>query len=134
MKGSDFNSFLQPDSSQTSKYEDRNVVQSTIEVPVERLDEILPRYSESHAFNNVFLKLDTQGFDLEVFKGTSNCMQLVRGIQTEISVLPIYQNMPSFQDSLDLFRANNFEVSGLYAVSETRFPHAIEFDCILLPK
>ncbi len=134
MANSEFNSFLEPDNSQTDSYKDLNLVKARIEVPVKRLDEVLPQFSQLHQFENVFLKLDTQGFDLDVFRGAAGCIRLISGIQTEVSVLPIYANMPSFEDSLNLFRANNFEVSGLYAVSESRFPHAFEFDCIYLPK
>lgn len=105
-----------------------------MEVPVRRLDEVLLEFKETHKFKRVFLKLDTQGFDLDVFDGSLNCINMVFGIQTEVSVLPIYKNMPTFNDSLKLFRSKGFEVSGLYAVNESRFPHAFEFDCIYLPK
>ena len=64
----------------------------------------------------------------------SGCLDLICGVQTEVSVLPIYKNMPTFDTSLQTFRASGFEVSGLYALSEERFPHAVEFDCIYLPK
>ena len=61
-------------------------------------------------------------------------MNLIKAVQTEVSVLSIYENMPSFDDSLQVFRSHGYEVSGLYAVNEVRFPHAVEFDCIYLPK
>ena len=132
MKNSEFNSFLDPDHSETDQCLEKNAVVSRIEVDVKTLNEVLPRFRETHEFNRVFLKLDTQGFDLDVFNGASECVDMIAGVQTEVSVLPIYKEMPSVVDSLNLFRSNGFEVSGMYAVSESRFPHALEFDCIYL--
>ena len=134
MNNSEFNSFLAPDHSQSDRYIEQNSVVSKFEVDVKRLDEVLPKIRETNNFTNVFLKLDTQGFDLEVFDGCAGCMDLISGVQTEVSVLPLYKNMPAIGDSIDLFRSKGFEVSGLYAVSESRFPHAMEFDCIYLPE
>jgi Methyltransferase FkbM domain len=82
----------------------------------------------------VFLKLDTQGYDLEVFEGASGCLDQIRGVQTEISVMPIYKGMPTFENSIQVFKSKGFEVSGLYSLSESRFPYAVEFDCIYLTK
>jgi FkbM family methyltransferase len=134
MEGSTLNSFLDPDHTETSMFENENVIRETIEVPLRRLDDVHTELKEMNNFKRIFLKLDTQGFDLDVFTGSFRCLDQVFGIQTEVSVLPIYKDMPSFDDSLKLFRSKGFEVSGLYALSESRFPHAAEFDCIYLPK
>lgn len=134
MEASDLNSFLEPKHDETDKLEKLNVIKSTVKVPVKKLDNLMKGFVENHGAKNVLLKLDTQGFDLEVFKGALNCLDIIKAVQTEVSVLPIYEDMPSFSDSLKLFRSNGFEVSGLYSLSENRFPHAIEFDCIYLPK
>lgn len=133
MKKSVFNSFLEPDSSETEAFKNNSVIK-TIRLETKRLDEVIEDIKKAHTFENIFLKLDTQGFDLEVFEGASGCLDLIQGVQTEVSVMPIYKNMPTFEDSLQAFKSKGFEVSGLYSLSESRFPHAIEFDCIYLPK
>ncbi len=134
MESSVFNSFLEPDDSETDQFQGENRVIERVEVQVKRLDQIMQGLKDEYGFKNVFLKLDTQGFDLDVFEGCSGCLDIIRGVQTEISVMSIYQNMPTFGDSLALFKTNGFEVSGLYPISELRFPHAVEFDCIYLPR
>ena len=134
MKSSVFNSFLEPNNTETSQFEEQNLVLKTVAVETRRLDEIISDIKESHQFKNAFLKLDTQGFDLEVFEGASGCLDQIRGVQTEISVMPIYKEMPTFENSFQMFKSKGFEVSGLYSLSESRFPHAVEFDCIYLPK
>ena len=133
MKQSVFNSFLEPDISETSQFEKGNSVIKTIRIQTRRLDEIITDLKKNYQFRNVFLKLDTQGFDLDVFEGASGCVDHIRGVQSEISVMPIYRSMPTFETSLQVFKSKGFEVSGLYSLSESRFPHAVEFDCIYLP-
>jgi len=132
MASSTFNSFLSPTNIETNQFKDQNSVKKTIDVLVRKLDEVLPELKQNHIFDRTFLKLDTQGFDLEVFTGSLGSLDSIYGVQTEVSVLPIYENMPNLEDSLKLFRSNGFEVSGFYPVDETRFPYALEYDCILL--
>ena len=132
MENSTFNSFLSPDHSETNRFENENAVKSTLLVKVKRLDEILLRLKNEQNFERVFLKLDTQGFDLDVFEGASGVLGMIVGVQTEVSFIPIYKNIPSFEQSISVFRSKGFEVSALYAVNEEVFPHAIEYDCIYL--
>jgi FkbM family methyltransferase len=134
MKSSTFNSFLEPDSSECRKYEDKNSVIKTITIETKRVDEVIQDIKKKYEFENVFLKLDTQGFDLEVFEGASGCLNQIRGVQSEVSLMPIYKNMATFEASLKAFKSKGFEVSGLYSLSESRFPHAVEYNCIYLPK
>jgi len=134
MRSNDFNSFLEPDNSETCYFKDGNSIEKTIKIQTVRLDEIIIDIKKKYSFENMFLKLDTQGFDLKVFEGAFGCLDQIRGVQTEVSFVPIYKNMPSFDASLQLFKSKGFEVSGLYSLSEARFPYAVEFDCIFLPK
>ena len=134
MENSVFNSFLTPNNIETDQFKDENSVIKIEEVSIRRLDVELPELVKNYGFDHVFLKLDTQGFDLEVFEGAFGCLDKIKGVQTEVSVVPIYENMPKFGDTLTLFRSKGFEVCGIYAVSENRFPHAVEFDCLFLPK
>ncbi len=134
MRNSVFNSFLEPDKTETDLFSDENILKRKVEVTVKRLDDVMQELEEKYNFNYVFLKIDTQGNDLDVFHGSLGCISQILGIQTEVSVLPIYKNLPKFDDSLVLFRSMGFEVSGLYAINESRFPYAIEFDCVYLLK
>ena len=63
-------------------------------VVVKRLDDVLPPLAEKFGISRVFLKMDTQGYDLEVFKGAFGCLGMIQGIQSELSVKPLYKNMP----------------------------------------
>ncbi len=134
MEGSVFNSFLEPDSSESDLFSDGNTVKKVVEVPVKRLDSLLPELMDKFKFKNIFLKLDTQGFDLEAFTGVLGEVDKIKGVQTEVSFTQLYKDAPTFDKSLKLFKENGFEVSGMYSLGEFRFPHALEHDCIYLPK
>ncbi|MCW3084668.1 MAG: hypothetical protein JWP12_2034 [Bacteroidetes bacterium] len=59
-------------------------------VQVFPLDEI----GESYAKNskNIFLKIDVQGFEQEVLKGAQNMLDKAKGVEMEISLVPLYEN------------------------------------------
>lgn len=133
MERSVFNSFLFPNPNELKRFK-FNIVKAKISILVRRLDAFIPQIKKSHGIHRIFLKIDTQGYDLKVFLGCSGCLDSIVGIQTEVSVLPIYNNMPGASESLQLFRKMGYEVSGIYSLGEERFPHAAEFDFIYLPR
>lgn len=108
----------------------KNIIKNTIDSILFSLDSVMVQFK----FKNVFLKLDTQGFDLEAFTGVLAEVDKIKGVQTEVSFTQLYKNAPTFDKSLKLFKENGFEVSGMYSLGEYRFPHALEHDCIYLPK
>jgi FkbM family methyltransferase len=59
-------------------------------VQVYPLDEIALNYIATA--KNIFLKIDVQGFEQEVLKGASNLLKQAKGIEMEISLIPLYEN------------------------------------------
>jgi FkbM family methyltransferase len=103
------------------------------EVSVRRLDGLWPRVAGDLPEPRVFLKMDTQGYDLEVFDGARGCIEVVRGLQSELSVLPLYEGMPDFATSLERYRSCGFEVSGFFPVFRDKQTHLLgEFDCVMI--
>jgi FkbM family methyltransferase len=108
-----------------------------IEVPLRRLDHVFdefvaPLAGESGALPRVFLKMDTQGFDLEVFRGLGNRAQDVLGLQSEVALLLIYEHMPRMPEALATYEAAGFELTGLYPVTRERDGRIIEYDCTMV--
>jgi FkbM family methyltransferase len=77
-----------------------------IEVPVKRpdsiLDEVLSGYSRP------FVKIDTQGFEMEIMRGFGSRLKEVIGWQVELSVKSCYENQPTIEEVISLMRANGF--------------------------
>ena len=82
----------------------------------------------------ILLKMDTQGFDLNVFKGASTFIQNIICIQSEISLTPIYSGMPHYLDSLKTYEDAGFVITGLYPISRKEDMTVIEMDCMMLNK
>ena len=78
----------------------------------------------------VYLKMDTQGWDLEVLAGASGCLERIQAFQSEVAMHPIYDGMPALHESLSRFQDLGFGVSGLFPVSLDSNLEVIEFDCV----
>ena len=61
-------------------------------IDVRRLDEIAQNYIPKDG--NLFIKIDTQGYELMVMKGASGLLPRTTAIQLELSVTPLYQGAP----------------------------------------
>jgi FkbM family methyltransferase len=59
---------------------------------------------------NVMLKLDIQGFELEALKGAIKSMPGIKLIQSELSFVKIYDNIPLFGEVVQFLEKNGYEV------------------------
>lgn len=109
-----------------------NQVQSRESVVVRRLDTVFDEFFPSEPPQRIFLKLDTQGWDLHVLAGLGSVDAAIVGAQSEMSILPIYDGMPDFRTSLDAFGTAGFEIAAMFAVSRDQFQRLVEFDCVML--
>lgn len=100
-------------------------------VEVKRLDRVLPPLMAELGVSNIFLKMDTQGYDLRVFTGASGCIDKIRGIQSELSVQPIYKNMPHYLEALSLYEAHGFELYNLSVVNRVSGGGILELNCFM---
>jgi FkbM family methyltransferase len=100
-------------------------------VEVRRLDDMLPSILEEYGTSRVFLKMDTQGFDLEVFRGASGCLDRIQGIQSELSIQPLYKNMPPYLDALEVYEAEGFKLHNLSVVNRVGNGGLLELNCYM---
>ncbi len=103
------------------------------EVLVRRLDEVLPEAVDGVADPRVFLKMDTQGFDLEVFRSAGGRVDQILGLQSEVPCLPLYDDMPGFADLVGAYEEAGFAISGLFPVTRhVRSMRLIELDLVMV--
>lgn len=79
----------------------------------------------------VYLKMDTQGYDLEVLEGAGPALGAVLALQSEVSVKPLYHDMPDYAASIARLTALGFELTGLFPVSRDHELRVIELDCVM---
>lgn len=110
-------------------FKSRNV--RTQRVEVVRLDQLLPSILPDWKSQRLFLKMDTQGYDLEVFRGAAGVLERVVGLQSELSVRPIYHGMPHYLEALRCYEEAGFELHNLSTVSRSEDDGLIEMNCCM---
>lgn len=104
----------------------------TEQVDVRRLDSVFAEATGAIENPRVFLKMDTQGFDLEVVKGAAGCIGQIVGIQSEVSVQPMYEGMPHFTESLNYYEGLGFKLVGVSEIArDEETGHLVELNVVL---
>lgn len=57
-----------------------------------------------------FMKIDTQGYEQQVMAGAAQALQLVQGLQLEVSFFALYERQPSYKYFLDWAEASGFSL------------------------
>lgn len=129
-KCDELTSFLTPLGPSKTLPGNRVVGRETVEI--RRLDSIFDECMAGIASRRLYLKLDTQGFDLEVLRGADGVLTNFLGAQTEVSFVPIYQGMPRHIESLKEFESRGFSVVDFMPVTRVAGDLLMmEMDCIL---
>ncbi len=81
-------------------------------VQVFPLDEIGAKYiNDAH---NIFLKIDVQGFEQEVLKGAQAMIDKAKGIEMEISLIPLYENQSwLLSQALEYMQQKGFQLTSI---------------------
>jgi len=125
-----FSSFLTPTAYASDTFGSEPTITATETVEVSTLDEVIDELLAGVADPHVFLKLDTQGWDLEVLRGAARSLASIDALQTEVAAQPVYEDMPSMRESLDHLDQVGFDVSGFFPVNLDNALRAVEFDCV----
>jgi len=75
-------------------------------VPLVTIDSVLPDIIKNN--NNLFLKIDTQGFENEVLNGAKNVMPQIRGILLELSLVQLYEGQHLWQEMMSRLNDEGF--------------------------
>lgn len=128
-----FSSFLKATDYSKGIWKSLNNVAPEV-VRVARLDDIFPEIAQRSGCSHYYLKMDTQGFDRNVFNGALKSLDKVDALQSEISLLSVYEDMPpSYQVLMD-FHAKDYFISGMYPINRDESLAVIEYDCVLVKK
>jgi FkbM family methyltransferase len=101
-------------------------------VPVRRLDTVLDGALDGRADARVYLKCDTQGFDLKVIEGAAGSLRSIMALQIELSFKPIYANAPTYSEVLARMTEEGFDVTGIFPVRRDELYRIVNFDCVML--
>jgi hypothetical protein len=65
---------------------------------VSMIDSIIDNYY--HPNNNLFVKIDAEGFEHKVIEGASRSLKRIIGFQVEMSLVPLYEGAPLFTEMI----------------------------------
>jgi FkbM family methyltransferase len=106
---------------------------STEEVTLRRLDGLMQEVTAGMPDLRLYLKLDTQGYDLRVFEGLGERAADVVAMQSEMALAEMYESAPSMTQALETYVDAGFSVSGLFLVSRNWSSwSAVEYDCVMV--
>jgi FkbM family methyltransferase len=108
MESNQFSSLSLPNHSEVELFVDMNKVRSEVRVKSETLLSVFKRLETQISFNRPFLKMDTQGFDVEVVNSGADIIQKFVGIQSELAVNKIYHNSIDFRDAITVYMKHGF--------------------------
>ena len=75
--------------------------------------------------------MDTQGYDIEVIKGCKKLRDKILLLQPEISVQPLYENIPHYIKSLQFYESLDFQLFDLFSVTRND-RGVVEYDAIMI--
>ncbi len=78
------------------------------EVECNTLDNIISHYSISS--ENMMLKVDVQGSEMDVLKSGIKNLKKFKLIQIELSLQPLYKDQTLYKEIIDFMNNNNFEI------------------------
>lgn len=131
MASNQFSSLLAPTSADIAIFEEENAVVRTVEVRTATLCDSYRKYKQLLGFSRPYLKLDTQGNDMNVVRGASDCIGDFVGLQSELSIRKIYEGSEGFAEALAFYGSKGFALSALVPNNAGHFPVLVEMDCIM---
>lgn len=130
-----FDSLLTPSDYGRDAFGDMLRLVRTERIEIKRLDEVLDACLDGIPAPRLFLKIDTQGYDLAVLQGAGETLRRVIAVQTEVALRPIYQDMHNtLANTVPELQRRGFGVTGLFPVTRDQRDglQIIELDCVMV--
>lgn len=129
LSGSDMSTLHEVTALGRERFDRSTTVVGTEEIELRRLDSILDEIGLDRA-RRPFLKTDTEGHDMEVFRGAGEDLGRFAAILTEAHVLAVHEDEPKIADLIRFLDDAGFTLTGAFPVSRDRgTPAVITFDC-----
>ena len=100
-------------------------------VQVAPLDSLFPSLMKLIPEPKVFLKIDTEGYDLNVFRGAVQALPHILALQVELFVQPVFEQAPHYLEALAEFEQAGFELDHLSLVSRTEHGELMTMNALM---
>jgi FkbM family methyltransferase len=82
-------------------------------VEVRTLDGVLDGLFPDSFAGEIYLKIDTQGYEREVLRGAKRSLARIRTLQLELSLVPLYRDAPLFDEMCALLGRDGYRLVSL---------------------
>ena len=124
----DSSSLLEPGEIQSNNF--NTIVDNIILVETKKLDNVDFNFSN---LDNVFLKIDVQGTELNVLKGAKCILKKINFIYIECSLVPFYKKQMLFDEIVVYLNKCGFKISSLNNITAVS-NECLQFDCLFSRK
>ena len=102
----------------------------TENVSIATIDSLFNEISGSR--KRIFLKIDTQGYEMEVLAGASKSLSKIHGLQIELSLMTLYKDQSLYLKILEFLNEAGFDVWGIQpGFKDNKTGRLLQFDAIL---
>lgn len=77
-------------------------------IRVQKIDSIIDQYYSPG--KNLYVKIDTQGFERQVFEGSLQSLTKIKGFQMELSLQPLYEGETLMEEMVHLLRMEGYRL------------------------
>lgn len=131
MKSTTFSSLSAPRHDDVDLFTKMNRVTNTVTVRTENLATTVDRLRARFGFSRPFLKLDTQGFDVQIVTAARETVKTFVGLQSELAIKKLYADSVDFREAITIYEDCGFGLSALVPNNAGHFPRLVEVDCIM---
>ena len=102
-------------------------------VPIFKLDSIANKYLDKNY--NLFIKIDTQGYEWQVLDGASETLKRAYGVLCELSLVQLYHEQSLYRDIVDRLDQQGFMLYALQkGFTDPRTGQSLQMDGIFIRK
>lgn len=99
------------------------------EIEIRTLDSLFNKIQKNA--QEIYLKIDTQGFEMNVLKGASTSLEHINTIQLEMSLRPLYEGQPLYTDIMDYLHSYGYNLIDIEpGFADTKTGTLLQFDGI----
>ncbi len=103
------------------------------EYPMETIDHLLA--ADASATAPDFLKIDVQGYELEVLKGAERTLPSLRAVLTEVNLLDVHQDVPLLDELIAWMSARGWIVYDVAGLTRRPLDQALwQVDLVFVPR
>lgn len=132
MRDTQFSSFHLPSHERVQNFEAVNEIVATVSVSTMTLQSGYEIARTQFAFDHPFLKLDTQGSDVEILQASQDAARQFIALQSELSIEPIYDHSVDFRRAIEFYESLGFSLCAFVPNNAGHFPRLIETDCVMI--